>query len=153
MSNQLSLKTLLLEHCTQQVNERIESLESALASVEEARNNEIKSSVGDKYETGRAMMQQEEEKYRMQLANAVHLKKTLDQIDPARICNKVEAGCLVHTSAGQYFVAVGLGKIKLDNTLYYAISVEAPISRQLLGKRKGDVVEFNQKQIRILNIS
>jgi transcription elongation GreA/GreB family factor len=153
MSKQLSLKQALFDHCHQQISGRIESLEAALASVEESRNNETKSSVGDKYETGRAMMQQEEEKYRAQLANAVLLKRTLEQIDPARPCEKVEAGSLVVTNAGTYFMAVGIGKIKQDGHLYYAISVEAPISRALLGKKKDAIINFNQKQLQILDIS
>lgn len=153
MAEFTTIKQSLYQHCYQYIGERIESIESALAAVEEARNNETKSSVGDKYETGRAMMQQEEEKYRTQLANAVHLKRTLEQIDPDRLCEKVESGSLVTTSEGIYFMAVGLGKIKQEDRLYYAISVEAPISRALLGKAKGAVINFNQKQIKILDIS
>lgn len=152
MSKQSSLKQVLFEHCRQQLKDRIERLESALATVEEARNNETKSSVGDKYETGRAMMQQEEEKYRTQLANAIHLKRTLEQIDPSRQCDKVELGSLVITNGGKYFIAAGLGKIRQNDDLYFAISVEAPISKALLGKRQGEKFHFNQKWIEILEI-
>ncbi|PHN02257.1 3-oxoacyl-ACP synthase [Flavilitoribacter nigricans DSM 23189 = NBRC 102662] len=153
MSEPLFLKQQLFEHCDQKVRQQIADLEAALASVEESRNNETKSSVGDKYETGRAMMQQEEEKYRTQLANALHLKRVLEQIDPERRCARVEAGSLVITSAGRYFISIGLGKIRLDDGLYYAISTEAPVSRELLGKSPGDIIYFNQKQIEILDIS
>jgi transcription elongation GreA/GreB family factor len=147
------LKLSIYDHCHQLLRQRIENLESALASVEDARNNETKSSVGDKYETGRAMMQQEAEKYRAQLANAFHLKRTLEQLSPDRESKKAELGSLVVTSAGKYFIAVALGKIRQDDEVYYAISLEAPLSKALLGKMKGEIIHFNQKRIEILDIS
>lgn len=152
MFNSRAIKQSLHNYCSLHLKERIESLESALTTIEEARNNETKSSVGDRYETGRAMMQQEEEKYHAQLANAIHLSHQLGRIDPDHGYDRVVSGSLVITTAGKYFMAVGLGKIKLDEGLYYAISVEAPISQAMLGKRKGDRLHFNQKQIEILDI-
>ena len=45
-------------------------------------NEEGKSSAGDKYETGRAMMQIEREKAANQLEEALKLKRIIDQLQP-----------------------------------------------------------------------
>lgn len=151
--SELSVKQKLHQHCLQHTQGRISVIESALASIEESRNNETKSSAGDKYETGRAMMQQEEEKYRVQLANVVHLQNVLTGMDPGERKQKVGLGSLVITDTGKYYIAIGLGKIKLDDSLYYAVSLAAPISQALLHKEQGDHLHFNGKPIRILEVS
>ena len=51
-----------------------------MVNAQEAANEEGKSSVGDKYETGRAMMQIERDKAAQQLDEALKLKNIIDQI-------------------------------------------------------------------------
>lgn len=151
-SNLISIKQALHEYCTQRIREQINTIESALASIEESRNNETKSSVGDKYETGRAMMQMEEEKYQRQLANTLLSKKILDSIDLQKKYEQVARGSLVITDAGKYYFSVAMGKIKMADDLYYAVSTDSPIGQILLHKIKDEVVFFNSKRIEILDI-
>ena len=80
MSNFVSLKTAIWTACYEQVEQRIQTIESVLASIVESRNNETKSSVGDKYETGRAMMQQKEDQNSRQLLQAKQDLVVLNQI-------------------------------------------------------------------------
>ena len=62
------------------IDEKIAISTKAITSATEARDGDTKSSAGDKYETGREMMQIEIEKNKLQLANAQHLKEELSRI-------------------------------------------------------------------------
>ena len=150
--NKYEIKERLFQACQADINQRINSIQEVLESIEESRNNETKSSVGDKYETGRSMMQMEEQKGRQQLFQANQVRLELMKIDIKRKLNKVETGSLVETTNGNYFISVGMGKVRLDDVLYYCISSRSPIGIKLMHKEKGDEVEFNGKKIRISGI-
>lgn len=152
MENGNLIKQELHTYCLLQIEKQIKSIEQTLQSITESRNNETKSSAGDKYETGRAMMQMEEEKAKGQLMQAFQVQKELQQIDPLKKSNQVEIGSLVQTNKGTYFISIGMGKIKLDNGLFYAISVQSPIGNKLLGKTVGNSIEFNGTKINILGV-
>ncbi|MCU0369347.1 MAG: 3-oxoacyl-ACP synthase, partial [Cyclobacteriaceae bacterium] len=72
-----ALKQCLFQYCTEFVNRRIENARLASESAQDSANMEEKSSAGDKYETGRAMAQLENEKALQQLAEANKLKSLL----------------------------------------------------------------------------
>ncbi len=146
------LKQRLFEACVDNVEKNIATIQQTLASIEESRNNETKSSVGDKYETGRAMMQMEEEKSRAQLSQAAQLKSELSRIDLQKSYNKVEIGSLVQTNTGTYFIAIGMGKVKLDETTYFCISINSPIGQLLQNRSEGEEVIFNNKAMKINKI-
>ncbi len=137
------IKQQLHAACAADVEKRITTLREILRGIDASRSSETKSSAGDKYETGRAMLHLEETKAHQQLAQALLLRQELDRIDPAKPCTTVEPGSLVLTSRGTYYVAIGLGKLTLDQQLYYCISVQSPIGEQLLRKQTGESIEFN----------
>ena len=143
-------KVALHEHCVQLLNGRIAELETAAEAVREARNNETKSSAGDKYETGRAMMQQEEDKLLARLGAAQQMRLQLRQLDPKVSDTKISPGSMVQTNARIYYLSVSLGKVMYDNKPYFCVSAEAPISRVLLGKAAGESIELNGRKERIL---
>jgi hypothetical protein len=151
MSNHI--KQALYQRCFEDIEQRINVIEETLASIRESRNNETKSSAGDKYETGRAMMQIEEDKNRSQLAQAFEVKNELQKLDIDKKTIRVENGSLVYTSNGVYFISIGIGKVKLEDQLYYCVSRFSPIGMKLIGKRTGDEIEFNGNQIRIVKIA
>ena len=153
MNNKLKIKQRLFRACAEDVEKRINSIQKVLNSIEDSRNNETKSSAGDKYETGRAMMQIEEEKSKNQLFQIIKTKQELNKIDPGRKTVKVESGSLVETNKGNYFISIGIGKIQLDDELYYCLSKGSPMGVKLMGKEKGDEIDFNGSRIRIENVS
>lgn len=152
MKNTYEIKDKLFRLCEADIDKRIRTIQEVLISIEESRNNETKSSVGDKYETGRSMMQMEELKSRHQLFQANQVKLELMKIDPYKRSNKVETGSLVETTSGIYFISIGIGKFKIDAALYYCVSSSSPIGMRLMHKEKGDEVEFNGAQIIIRGI-
>lgn len=152
MTDLFILKKTVFEFCNTYIAQRIETIAAVLKSLEESKNSESKSSVGDKYETGRAMIQLEEEKNRTQLAEALLTNSVLEAIDLSKSYNKVEIGSFVITNTGQYFIAVGIGKIMIDKELIYGISLDSPIGLVLKDKKVGDSLSFNERLITIIEI-
>ena len=57
----LKTKAKLYDSCLKLVDERVAHIEDAMRNAQASANEETKSSAGDKYETGRAMMHLEKE--------------------------------------------------------------------------------------------
>ncbi len=146
------IKKSIQQALQQILDTKIETANSAINSAKESRDNETKSSVGDKYETGRAMMQAEQERNEVRLMQALKLNDQLGQIDIEKIYNRVETGSLVTTSQGTYFISIGIGKVLVEQQTYYAISVHAPIAQAMLGKVEGDKFNFQGKEIPIKTV-
>ena len=147
------IKESLLHQCESMLIERMNQVNKRLTSIQESKSEETKSSAGDKFETGRAMMQIEENKCQSHLASIVESLATLNKINLFQQSKNVGNGSLVHTDNGIYFISIGIGKIIIDDTVYYGISCAAPIGKLLLGKTVGDQISFNNKEITILSIS
>ena len=145
-------KELIHLHLQLLLNEKIQAWERAIASVKESRDQGTKSSVGDKYETGRAMMQVELEKLQVQLSNTEKLKAQLQGLRLNEKSQRVKPGSLVITDYGSYFISVGIGQIKINGEKIYAVSPVAPVGKLLLGKSIGDVVRYNDRKILIEEI-
>lgn len=145
-------KLALYHHCQSLVQQKINEADTAMRAAQAAANEETKSSAGDKYETGRAMMHLEKEKLARQQAEALKLKKVLDQINPEHSATTVALGSLVQTDIGRFFVAVGLGSVTLDGQPCFVISPVAPIGRAMQGKRAGEEFMFNRETVRIIDV-
>ena len=135
-------KTRLHEYCQSLVQQKLTSVEEALQAARGAAHQETKSSAGDKYETGRAMMHLEQEKLARQRSEALKLKKVLDQINPRRVSEQIALGSLVTTSRGIFYVAVSLGSVAFEEASCFVISPVAPLGQVLQGLRVGDTFPF-----------
>ncbi len=119
-----------------------------MAELKDALGSESKSTAGDKHETGRAMIQLEQERAGHQLRQAEELLLSLQAINTLLLpAETIQLGSLAITDKGSFYISVGLGKITLDSKLYYAVSPTAPIAVALLGKRVGDIVPFNVQEL------
>jgi len=133
------------------VNSRISELSTALKDIQEAANNDTKSSAGDKYETGREMAQLEANKISTQLAEANKQKKVLNKIDLSK--NKtIGLGSLVVTTNGTFYLAVGLGKIEIEGQTIFVVSSLSPIGQLLLNKKEKESFFFNNINYEILKV-
>lgn len=79
--NAPELKTSLLTYCNSYVESRIELAAKGIQEARESSNNDSKSSMGDKYETSKAMAHLEQEKLASQLEESYKLKRVLSQLD------------------------------------------------------------------------
>jgi transcription elongation GreA/GreB family factor len=147
-----TLKEQLHALCLAYANQRIETAQKAIAIAQASANEEIKSSTGDKYETGRAMMQLEVEQNTTQLAEASKLKAILLQIKTDQVTDSIQNGSIVHTNQGNYYIAISAGQLKADNKTWYAISAASPIGSKLMGLKKDDQFTHNGKTYHILHV-
>ena len=143
------IKEDIIKEILKILDEKIEMAQQAIDSAKESRDNETKSSVGDKYETTRTMMQFELEKFQVQKSKAENQKNELLKINISKKYNKVELGSLVFTGAGKFFISIGLGKITVNNQTFFCISPASPIGKLLLGKHANETFIFQEKQINI----
>lgn len=138
-----SIKQELYRLCVAYVADRKTLLEQAIADAREAANNDTKSSAGDKYETGREMMQQEIDMNQTRLNELGTMSLILERIDLANVSQVVIPGSIVHTNNGNYFIAISAGQLKFDNTSYYAISSASPIGSKMMGQKVGSTFSLN----------
>ncbi|MFT4666486.1 MAG: transcription elongation GreA/GreB family factor [Polaribacter sp.] len=150
--DKLQIKESLIEQCTEYIQERMDIAEKMMDSAQESANDDTKSSAGDKFETGRAMMSIERDNHAQQLSKAIFIKSQLDQINADSIYDKVTFGAVVKTSLGNYFIAIAAGRIKVEEEKFFAISPQAPLAKEMLQKSVGETLVFNDSEIKILDI-
>ena len=136
--------------CRQYAQDRINACQAAIDAAQESANSETKSSAGDKYETGRAMAQNERDRNVVQLQQARQLLQELERINPDLPCDTVRPGALVHTSLGWFYISISAGKLPGEDV--FAVSGAAPVAGVLAGKRAGEEAVFNGKVVRVLAI-
>lgn len=147
------LKEQLYLLCVDYIRKKEAEIKTIIAEAQEAANDETKSSAGDKFETGREIMQQEIDLNLTRLNELHKLKQTMEWIIPAQKSETVQPGSLVYTNNGNYYIAISAGLLKVDNTAYYAISSTAPIGEKMTGKKPGDQFTLNDKKYTITSIA
>ncbi len=139
----MKFKEQVFQYCAEKVNQKIESLQSVLRDLRDSAANETKSTAGDKHETALAMLQIEQENNARQLNEALQQKAALNKIDihaqPVQVVN----GSLVKTNKGYLFMCVALGKIKVNDEVVIALSMQSPLGAKLLNVRVGNSAEIN----------
>ena len=145
-------KQKLLFYCKDLLHQKIEEVQKQIRSYQEAANEDTKSSMGDKYETNREMMNLEKGKAATQLDQFLNMKKVLDTL-PNKTGEEVGMGSLVETNRGLFFIAIGLGKVLFDGSKeVMVISGASPIGQFLMGKRKGYSGAFRGYGYEVLEI-
>jgi len=148
-----NLKEKLYKQCIDYVQKRINEARQAIEDAQEAADEETKSSAGDKYETGREMMQQEADRNQSQLNEANKLMVALSQINYARTNQTVDAGSLVSTNNGNFFISISAGSLQVDGQTFFAVSQASPIGAKLSGKKAGDEFDLNGRGYRVMSVS
>lgn len=146
------LKQQLYALCTKHIADRETAIKRTIAEARDAANNETKSSAGDKYETGREVMQQEIDLNLMRLNELTKLNQTLDRIKTDQAFITAQPGAVVQTDNGNYYISISAGQLVVNNTTYYAISSASPIGAKLAGVRANDTITLNGKNIIIESV-
>jgi transcription elongation GreA/GreB family factor len=144
-------KQELKTHCESLISQKIADLDNQLESIQSSANDETKSSMGDKYETSRAMMMQEMEKLSGQKALMVQQLRFLQtlSLSPA---NTVAIGSLVKTDLGTYFISVALGPVEFNEKKVFCVSGNSPIAKAIMGTKTNEKVEWNGQSFFIQSI-
>ncbi len=144
------MKSELLEIIHQKISEKIQKLEQLIAETR-ASNNDTKSSMGDKYETSREMLQQEINNLQIQMNEHLKSQQILKNINP-NPHKIVTLGSLVETEKGKFFIAVSLGEITFSQEKIFVISAESPLAKAMNGKKTGESFVVNNLSQTIINI-
>jgi hypothetical protein len=148
----ITVKEQLYQQCLDYVAQRIDVASKAIKMAQDSADEETKSSAGDKYETGRAMMQLEMEKYSAQLAEATRLRDMLERINIHAAGDTVRPGSAVTTDQGNFFIAISAGQLKAGTETFFAVSPVTPIGMKLMGLKEKESFEFNKKVYRVKRI-
>ena len=143
------IKEQLYKLCQYHLLENIKSAEAAISDGREASQNETKSSMGDKYETAREMLQQDIHINMARLQKACQEQLVLQQIDPEQKGTTVAPGSLVKTNNGWFYIAISASKMEIDEEIYYTISITSPLGNLLKGKTTGSSFVLNGKSYMI----
>jgi hypothetical protein len=149
--NGKNLKKRALVQAKAKVEDQVKVMRQELVELQRSSEADTKSSMGDKYETSREMIQQERDKIMSQLSLLQMQLIALDQVNLERLHAQVENGSLVIASSNCYFICASLGIIKSEVPVFF-ISSQAPIAQALMGKKTGDEVTFNGQKFCINEI-
>ena len=146
------LKFKLLEYCHNIVDQKINDASDNIRNLQSSANEESKSSMGDKYETGRAMMHLEQKKYALQLEEGLKLRKTLSLIEAAKSEKAIGMGNLVKTNHALFYISISIGTVKVAAQEVICISPATPIAGKMKGKSVGEAFEMNGRKYNIIDV-
>ena len=147
----MSIKQELLQVCMDYVNKRIYNYKLEMDTIKESIENNDKGSSEDD-DSGNGKLLNDLEKNAQHLNDATKMMETLKQINPKIQNESGTLGSIVYTQTNTFFLSVSVGKIELENSSYFAISLQSPIGMLLKNKTKGDQINFNGTLYTITNI-
>lgn len=147
-----NLKEQLYKLCIDYVKKRMAEAKQAIEDSQEAAIEETKSSAGDKYETSREMMQQATDRNMAQLNEAGKLMVALNKINYNFVTDLADAGSLVLTNNGKFYIAISAGALSIGGETFFAVSPASPIGLQLCSKKAGHEFVLNGKSYKIESI-
>lgn len=138
----MNLKQELLQVCTDYVNKRIYNYKLEMDTIKDSIENNDKGNSEDD-DSGNGKLLNDLEKNAQHLNDATKMMETLKQINPKIQNESGTLGSIVFTQTNVFFLSVSVGKIELENSSYFAISLQSPIGMLLRNKTKGDQINFN----------
>ena len=137
--------------CVHRLQQQLCRLEEMMNHAQEEANKETKSSAGDKYETGRSMMQLEKEKFALQHSRVSQQLDIVHKLDLGEH-DEIQEGSLVYTNIGLFFISVGMEPVQINDETITCLSLSTPIGKILEGQEEGDIVDFRDQEIEIWEI-
>ncbi len=146
----IETKKKLLSICRKMQDETIQHLKLEMDDAQKSANEY--GTPKDRYDSYRIQLLRKKDMFGQQLAKTMEQLDTLDRISLKRRFEEVEFGALVITDKQKILVSIGLGKIELDGSTYFAISPSVPVFNAMIGKKVGEEYEFRGAPIKILSI-
>jgi hypothetical protein len=144
------LKSRIIEACKQHQLETIANLKREMDEHQQLANDY--GPPKDRYDAFRSQMLRRRDIFAEQLQKANEELFTLEKIKPNEVKTKIEFGAIVITDKQKLFVATSMGKISIDNELYFCISPAVPVYRVIEGLKAGDITTFNNNSIKIVDV-
>jgi transcription elongation GreA/GreB family factor len=150
--DKINFKKKLKELSTEVIKQKIDEAIKAMERAQEAANDEGKSSMGDKYEISKVMGQIDSDRAGQQLFEGKKQLLQLNLVNFETIYTDVQPGAFIVCDEANYFIATSIGGKVVDGEKINIISALAPIALQLMNKKKGSVIKFNGKELKILEL-
>lgn len=145
----MTLKKKLKEICLERLNDKIDAFQSMVDELSVDAQNDAKSSAGDKHETALSMMHLEQENISNKIKENLEIRDIISRIDADKVSEKVEFGSVVKINSVMLFFSAALPKVIVDGQSVLAVSVDAPIAKELLGKKLNDTFIFNNCEFKV----
>ncbi len=141
----IELKRKIFEKLEELLTDRAQTMHQQLNQLQKDSAGSGKSSMGDKYETTREMLKQEEEKIGQQLARC---KKDLQLVlsQKENVSHIAQSGSLVKSKDQYFMLLIGLGPLEIDEIKVFVISPASPIGQSMLKKKTGQKFYFNRQE-------
>ncbi len=144
------MKIELYQFIEKQIEEKINYMQHLIDDLR-ASNNDTKSSMGDKYETSREMMQQEITRIQTQLNEVLVQQEIFSKIKV--IDNDIIGlGSYIETTMGNFCLACSFGEIIFEDKKVFVLSTQTPLAKTLSGKTINDSFEMNGKSFKITKV-
>ena len=144
-------KIALKKACKSKLEAQIADWASRMQGLQKDLEADDKGSMGDKYETARAMLQMEMDKAGIQLSRLREQYALLGSL-PDGPCAALVPGAIVHTEKENYFISLPLGKIVSGKKEYICISLQSPLGQAMKAGAAKKKFAFQGKTVAIKNI-
>lgn len=141
-----AFKQSVKQACIDVLTLRMNTISLAMDQAQDSANNQEKSSAGDKHETARAIGQAERDMNARQLLQVRTDLKFLESIQVDQIFKSIALGAIFQLNDQLFFVALGLGSLRVDEKTVMVISHLSPLFLNLKSKQKNEVVLFQNEE-------
>ncbi|EPR70257.1 hypothetical protein ADIWIN_3613 [Winogradskyella psychrotolerans RS-3] len=147
----MKIKTQLLELCTKYADKRVLGYKNEIELIKESIENNDKVSNEDD-DSGNSKLLDDLEKNMNYLNDANKMREQLKLVRPNLVSDNVVLGSLVKTDSITFYIALSLGKVEVEDSEYYIISLASPLGQLLKNRKKGDQFKFNEKSYEIKDV-
>ena len=148
--NTNNLKSKIINKCIKIQEQKIAIDENAINDMQQVAKEYEKPT--DIYDSFITQEQTKKELLINQFAKSINDFQILKKINKNIKYSKVDFGALVITNKSKLFISTGIGKINVDNNVYYAISQKSPLFESMKNLKKGDNFNFNDNSFEIIDI-
>lgn len=145
-------KSEIYAACIAKQQTKIAELQNAIDKVQESIVGEDNSTAGNKFETARAMGQEEMDRLNQTMNVAVRDMNILNQIDAEKPCDSVQLGAYIVTDKKVMYMATGIGRLEVGSENIFVVSPSSPIGQQLMGLKKGGELSFGGKKEKVVSV-
>jgi len=143
MDRNIEFKKELKKAAMKILEERMEASKQAMIRSKEATESEEKSSMGDKYETSRAMGHIDSDLHAKNYENARKQFEAIQMISADTSLKAVKPGAFVQCNDISYFILTGLGKVEYEGRTIHFISASSPAAIAMMNLVSGNDFTLN----------
>lgn len=149
-SEKISLKTNIIIECKNALNNKASAAKQAMDDNQQQANEY--GLPKDRYDSFRTQLLQKRDLFAVQYQKFVDDIKMIELIDSKSTFYKIKFGAVVVTDAQSFFVAVGLGKVSVNNSDFFVISPKVPLFNAMKDKSVSDTFNYNGKEFLIMKV-